>query len=421
MRSQLIGVVLSVSVIVSGCATSSTRSRPAQTPSSRPRSVNLAGSDLDSLVAGNAEFAFDLYRELRTENGNLLFSPHSLSAALAMAYAGARGETETQMADVLHFTLPKERVHDAFYVLDAKLVQRAEPGRALYDAGFELHVANSLWAQVGLPLRPEYVAILSESYGTEAYEVDFARRTEAARVAINTWVEQETRGRIPDIVPRGLLTPQDVLALINAIYFEAPWQHKFKDENTRDGKFKLLDGRSVEVPMMSHRAPFRYGNFRGVEAIELPYDGEETAMVILMPERGKFRSFEESLDTSTLESILDSMGDADVHLRMPRFRYDSTFILNKVLSRMGMSAAFAGADFSGIWEGRSYPMAFVIHKADIDVNEQGTVAAAGTVIGFRGASPAYVEMNIDHPFAFCIRDLKTGAILFLGRVLDPSG
>ncbi len=387
--------------------------------------------DLACLVHGNSAFAFDLYRALGSGGGNLLFSPHSVSAALAMAYAGGRGDTERQMAATLHFYLPQERLHPAFGALGLALADRTQKEEE--DAEFLLNVAGSVWAQEGHGLLSGYIDTLAQSHGEGVRPADFARDPEAARARINDWVAGETGEGITDLIPPGAVTALTRLVLADAIHLRAAWESAFDERATRDRPFHLLDESIRDVPMMRQQADLRYGRGDGYQAAELPYQGGDLAMTILVPESGRFGEFEASLTGETARSILDGLKHELVRLTMPGFEIESAFSLPDTLSAMGMPDAFddGAADFSGM-DGRHCEargdicllISDALHKAFISVDEAGTEAAAATavIIGVTRAeqvAPEPIEMVVDRPFVFIIRHGPTGAILFVGRVLDP--
>lgn len=402
--------------------------RPAQAQvaqSDKPRVLSpaVAPSDLEELVAGNSAFAFDLYQAIRKEPGNLFYSPYSISVALAMTYAGARGETERQMAQVLHFALEQARLHPAFNALDQALASRGAGAKSKDGQPFRLRVANSLWGQAGYTFLPAFLDTLAENYGAGLRLVDFKGAPEDARKAINKWVSDQTEGKIRDLIPHGAIDTLTRLVLANAIYFNAAWMHAFEKEATQDGPFYLLDGSQVAVPMMRQNERFPYFAGKGVQAVELPYDGGEVSMVLLVPDRGAFSAFEEALSAQVVADILARMEYTSVNLAMPRFKYDATLSLADTLRAMGMPEAFsANADFSGMDGTRNLAITDVFHKAFVAVDEAGTEAAAATavVIGLTAMPARPVDLTVDRPFIFLIRDIQTGTILFVGRVLNPT-
>ena len=425
MRGVSVWVALLLLAFGCGCGLLSGGGELVRSRAPRDTSPDVASSHLDAVVTGNTDFAFDLYHALREDrtDENLFFSPYSISVALAMTYAGARGETERQMADALRFYLPPEQLHPAFNALDVDLARRGERAKGRHGKPFRLHIANALWAQTGYSFRPEFLDLLAENYGAGMRLLDFAGSPEPSRVEINRWVTRETDGKIEDLIPPGLIDGWTRLVLTNAIYFDAAWEHKFEKAATRAGPFKLLDGTGVTVDMMWQAARFGYAEGEGYHAVELPYDGRDLSMVVLLPAEGRFREFEDSLSGERVDAILKGIDSREVGLTMPRFAYESDFRLKDALSDMGMPDAFLlrVADFSGMDGTRNLFILAVVHKALVRVDEEGTEAAAGTAVMVAGSAgpPDSVEVVIDRPFIFLVRDLKTGAILFLGRVLNP--
>lgn len=381
---------------------------------SRQRDPQVASEDVQTLARGNNAFALDLYRALAASD-NVVFSPYSISLALAMTYAGARGETASQMAQTLHVLLPDESFHAAFNRLDLDLTGQD-------DALFRLHIANALWAQKDHPFRQEYLDTLAVNYGAGVQLTDFAR-SEAARRAINDWVSRQTEEKIQDLIPAGALDAMTRLVLVNAIYFKADWETPFDPQQTGDASFYLLDGSQVTVPMMSQDLNGRYVRGSTYQAIELPYQGGTIAIDILLPDDGQFSAFSQSLDAEQLNRILEALQPTSMHLYLPKFRFTRDFDLGSTLSALGMKDAFLPdqADFSGMDGARDLYIGKVLHKAFIAVDEQGTEAAAatGVVMRLTAAMPSGVEVTVDRPFLFLIRDLSSGQILFFGQVLNP--
>jgi len=389
----------------------------------RDTSPDVAPSDLAALVQGNSAFAFDLYQKLKDREGSLFYSPHSISLALAMTYAGARGETERQMADTLHFTLPQERLHPAFNGLSWELARRGEGARGKEGKGFRLNIVNAIWGQEGYRFLPGFLDTLAENYGAGLRVLDFAGAPEEARRTINDRVSEETEGRIKDLIPQGVINALTRLILTNAIYFNAAWLHPFDEQQTKEGPFHLLEGGEVTVPMMRQVETFPYTEDEGYQAVELPYDGEELSMVILLPAEGQFGPFEDALSAERAAAILEGLERKRVALTMPKFTFESGFNLKQTLAAMGMPAAFSsGADFSGMTGSRELYIGEVIHKSFVSVDEAGTEAAAATAVVMKllAAPVAPTEVIVDRPFIFLIRDIQTGAILFVGRILNPG-
>jgi len=380
-----------------------------------PEAIAVYAAVQSELVDGNTTFALDLYRALSQEDGNLFFSPYSISAALAMTYSGARAETETQMKETLCFALPQSVLHPAFHGLDTDLMQRASG-----IEGVQLSIANALWGQHGYPFLPDFRDTLAESYDAPLRLIDFVDAPEEARIDINNWVRDATDGKIEDLMKPGTITPLTRLVLANAIYFKGTWELQFDAAQTSTAPFYRLDGSHVAVPMMRMQERFRYTEGRDFQAIELPYSGDVLSMVILLPEEGMFEDFEADLSIERLDAILAQLGSEKVQLAMPRFELTSEFSLADTLTQLGMPDAFTGAtDFSGMDGTRDLFIGHVAHKAYVLVNEEGTEAAGATGVSMTYSIPRYEMMTIDRPFIFLIRDIETGTILFIGRVMDP--
>jgi serpin B len=387
----------------------------------RLQNFDVFKGDLDTLVKGNSDFAFDLYGALKSEPGNLFYSPYSISLALAMTWAGAKGQTETDMANTLGWKLGQDKLHPAFNALDQALMSRGKNAKASDGKGFRLNVANALWGQMGYPFEAPFLDTLALNYGAGMHVVDFEGAPTQAVDLINGWVDKATESKIPK-----LLTPADVngdtrLILTNAIYFNAAWATPFEPKNTANGDFTTPSGK-VSVPMMHGYQDTGYVQGKGYQAMNIPYDGYELSMVLVMPDAGTLDSFESSLDSAQIEQIVGSLSEHSVSIDMPKFKFDASFSLKKALSDLGMSIAFSDkADFTGISSKGSLVIQAVIHKSFVSVNEAGTEAAAATaVIAGDTAAPEPATMTLDHPFLFFIRDNATGAILFIGRVTDPS-
>ena len=393
----------------------------------RITSLDMSSSNRNKLVNGNSAFVFDLYQELKKEtDDNFFYSPYSISLALAMTYAGAWGETKKQMADTLHFKLNPDKLHNAFNWLDQDLSQRGQNIQETDSEVFTLNITNAIWMQNDYKFLSDFLDILSQSYGAGLRGLDFINKPEESRIIINEWVSEQTEGRIKDLIPPGAIDALTRLVLTNTIYFYADWQHQFNADNTSNKPFYLFDGSQVTVPMMWQTNLFKYTDGSGYQAIELPYVGGETSMVIILPDEGKFDSFENSLDAGKLEDIISGLDTYRVTLTMPKFEFSSDFSLKPVLSQLGMPIAFSdGADFSGMTGNTNLYIGDVIHQAFVCVDESGTEAAAATAVVVVTVSlpeETYktVTLNIDRLFIFLIRDVETNTILFVGRVLNPE-
>lgn len=388
-------------------------SAPNQPASDGPRSTADAGQAL----AGNVPFALDLYARLREKNsGNLFFSPASISTALAMTYAGAKGQTADEMARALRFDAPPEQLHAAFEAL-LRVLRADRPG-------CQVSVVNQLWGQQGYRLLPEFLQTTGTRYGAELVELDFAR-SEEARQTINRWVAEQTRGKIEDLIPPDTLNASARLVLTNAIYFKGDWASKFMAEATQDAPFHMGDNKRVDAPLMFQQGLFSHATADGLQVLELPYAGGDLSMLVLLPDNPDgLADLEQRLTAENLSQWTADLLPNEVLVYLPKFRLSGEFELADALHALGMVAAFdpARADFSGISGSRELFLSAAIHKAFVDVNEEGTEAAAATaIVGMTGAAPTIHEFRADHPFAFLIRDNATGGLLFAGRVVAPGG
>lgn len=371
------------------------------------------------VVQGNNDFAFDLYQQLKTRPGNLFFSPYSISTALAMTYAGAGGDTAEQMADVLHFTLKSDKLHSSMGRLVNKLNDAGE------ESSFQLVVSNALWGQKGYSFLPSFLGFVKNNYTAGFNEVDFIHQTEATRKTINTWVERQTQDKIRELLKPGILTPITRLVLTNAIYFKGNWASQFKESHTLESPFKLGGGKTVTVPLMQQTAKFNYAEGKSLQILELPYVDGRLSMVVLLPKRvDQIGQLEKRLDSKILQGWLSRTREQKVQVYLPRFKMTDDFKLEQVLPGMGMPDAFSevSADFSGMTGKKDLYISAVIHKAFVDVNEEGTEAAAATavVMSRKGGHSPVPVFRADHPFVFLIRDNFSGSILFCGRLSNPA-
>jgi serine protease inhibitor len=372
------------------------------------------GPTMKVAAASNAAFAVDLFGRLRDKPGNLFYSPLSIEAALAMTSVGARGETLAEMTRVLHLT-------DGGAADEVgALLRGLQSGDG---ARYQLHVANALWGQQGLPFEAEFLARTRDRFGATLHPVDFAK-TEEARRTINTWVEEQTRDKIKDLLGPDAVDGGTALVLTNAIYFKGDWTLKFDKALTREEPFHAPGG-DVKAPLMHRAGTFRHFAGDGVRAVELPYAGDRVSMVVVLPEAADgLASLERSLTADRLAGWARRMTAAPGDVALPRFKTTAEFELKVPLEALGMKRAFGrGADFSGILATGPLWISKVIHKAFVDVNEEGSEAAAATaVIMDRGGPPRPAErftFRADRPFLFVIRDTATGTPLFVGRLANP--
>jgi serpin B len=413
-----LSIVLTIPfVLLSACAPSANIAK-----SNLPRntSPSVGSSDIHTLTDDNNAFALDLYQSLRAQDGNLIYSPYSISLALALTYAGARGETESQMAQTMHFS-PQNKLHSALNALDLELAKRGE-AKSKDETPLQLDIVNAVWAEQTFPFLKDYLDVIAQNYGAGIQLADFIHQHEAVRKEINGWVSNQTNDKIQNLIPDGVLDPNTKMVLVNAIYFKADWLDQFDPNSTHDSSFHLLDGLDVQVKMMSQSLlGIPYAQGAAYQAIELPYQGEAAAMNIIVPDEGNFRKFEATLDAQKLNRILSDMQPiGKLELGLPQFSFSTDFDLKERLTAMGMSDAFDldRADFSGMTGGRDLYIDTVLHKAFVVVDEKGTEAAAATAVGMTESGPD-VTLTINRPFIFIIRDLPSGQILFIGRVLNP--
>jgi serine protease inhibitor len=382
------------------------------------RLAGTQGKADPAVLEGGNTFALDLYAHLRQQEGNLFFSPYSISTALAMTYAGAKGDTAAEMAKTLHFPADSDKLHASYAAL---LGQLNGDGK---DRGYQLDVANALWGQKGYPFLQPFLTLVRDRYRAGLSELDF-RNSEEARKIINTWVEKKTRDKIKDLLPEGSINGLTRLVLTNAIYFKGDWATPFQKKATREDKFSTSASDSVKAPMMHQTNRFGYLDGGSFQALEMPYAGKELSMVVLLPNQvDGLADFEKTLTPDNLKSWVGKLRPERVEVALPKFKMTNRFEMNKTLSEMGMPLAFSDkADFSGMNGSKNLYITGVFHKAFVDVNEEGTEAAAatGVVVGERSAPAQKARrFHADHPFVFLIRDVSSGSVLFMGRVSNPQ-
>jgi serpin B len=390
-----------------------------------PAPTSLAAEPpMTSLAAGSNAFGLDLYRRLRAKPGNLTVSPASIASALTMTWGGAKGKTAEQMKTALHLEGSQAEVLAASGKLAAALQDPSRP--------VTLRIANRLFGEKTYRFEKAYLEATRAAYGAPLEPVDFRTGAEKARALINGWVEEKTEKRIANLIPPRGVDDQTRLVLVNAIYFLGDWATPFEKESTRDAAFFVKKGESKNVPTMNKGASFRYSDLGGVKAVELPYKGEQTSMLVLLPaEVDGLEALEKSLEGKKLDAIVESLKPQRVLVSLPKFELSPSepLSLGAELQELGMKDAFdrRSADFTGIANPPSPAerlfIAKVFHKAFVRVDEKGTEAAAATAVVMARAGAALqklVEFKADHPFLFLIRDNASGLVLFIGRVADPS-
>ena len=432
--AKLFSPVALLSLLLSACGAApapSSMANIAQSSLQRISSPKVPTNDARTLVDGNNAFALDIYqtlsaqdgRKASTQVGNLILSPFSISLALAMPYAGARGQTESQMADTFHFDLAQRQLHPAFNALDQDLATRGQP-ISDQEQALQLNIANAVWVEQTYPFLQDFLDVIASNYGAGIRLADFINQYESVRSEINDWVYDQTQEKIKDLLPEGVLSSDTRMVLVNAIYFKADWLSQFDASGTHDAPFHLLDGSDTTVKIMSQGMSVPYYRGDGFQAVELPYAGDTAAMDIFVPDEGNFERFESSLNSDLFKETINGIQPTSMMLSLPKFTFESQFNLSDTLKSMGMLDAFDPdrADFSGMTARKDLFISNVIHKAFIAVDEEGTEAAAatGVIMDVTSAIMYDVTLTIDRPFLFVIRDKPSGQILFIGRVLDPS-
>ena len=403
--------------------------QPTQPPEADDNSSTEQG--IQEVVNANNKFAFELYSELdKEENDNMFYSPYSISAALAMTYEGAKGQTAEEMKSVFHFP-ESNTLRPNFAAIYNEINKKNKP--------YKLSTGNALCVQQDYPFLEDYTSRVEKYYGGKAANLDFIGETEKSRQTINTFIEEQTNDKIKDLIPQGALTPDIRLVLTNAVYFKGTWVWEFDKSDTRDQDFKITPTNIVKTPMMfmnNDKAKFNYADLGDLQILELPYKGEDISMLIFLPKQGEDYDLETGeiitsdytlddieLSSDKLNEYKSQMHETKLdHISIPKFEFDTKYFMNDALSAMGMSTAFTdSADFSGMTGKDGLLISFVIHQAYVKVDEEGTEAAAATAVGVdvTSVSPRK-EFRADNPFVFIIQEKETGNILFMGRVVDPT-
>jgi serpin B len=377
----------------------------------------LAGAD--DVTTGLNRFSASVYEQVAKGGGNLVLSPFSISNALSMAMVGARGQTATEMAKVLGQVRDDPKYHDQFQALVDQIAKAANTG------GNQLLSANRLWLQQDFNTLAPFRDTLQNVYHAPAATVDFERNLESARAAINAWTDEQTKGKIHDLFAPGTLDSRTRLVLSSAVYFYGKWEHAFNRTETRPEPFTLSTGRTEQADFMHQTGKFGYAETPAGQLLEMRYAGTGLAFDILLPKKGApADTLESGMNPDRLSGWLGSLANRNVQVALPKFRVEYGAALVPVLSALGMRTAFSpAADFSGIDDRRDLQLSQVVHKAYIDVAEEGTEAAAATGIGVALVAMVRTEVPVfraDHPFVFQIRDTKTGLVLFTGRLMDPK-
>ena len=380
------------------------------------KSVIGDGTQSTARTQGNAAFAVNeltikLYKETSDGNKNLFLSPYSISTALAMVYAGAKGETAKEMEQALGFS---PAVHSSMHSLISRI-------NSISPKSAQLHTANAIWPSSDKNIFESYKARVSSDYFSEVTTLDYAK-TEEARQTINKWVENKTNGKIKDIVSKGSISNNTPLAITNAIYFKSDWQSKFESHLTKKANFYTANGKTTKTNFMNQTGFFNYVKKDGIELLELPYKDERLSMYIILPQSGHFASAEKALSTEQIDNLITQTVRTNIHISLPKFKMEGNYNLNDTLKTLGVTTAFTdNANFSGMNGLLDISLGVVLHKTFIDVYEAGTEAAAATYVGMKSmALPQRpLEFKADRPFIFLIRDNATGVNLFIGRYIKP--
>ncbi len=367
-------------------------------------------------------FTYSLFRQLNSENENLFFSPYSISTALGMTYEGARGRTAEEMKNVLH--------------LNADSVKRRANAKSLFteinreNLPYKLSTANALWAASDFVMRPSFKSTIANYYGGGVTNLDFVHQSEASRKTINSWVEERTNNRIKNLIPSGAITPLTRLVLTNAIYFKGAWLKQFNKDDTRESAFTTSTGATQQVKMMAktdEKAVYNYYADHTFQMIELPYAGNDLSMIVLLPKQDKMKYLTTPDFLNQISQLELQMKQQRVNVFLPKFKFDTKYMLSSTLSKMGMPTAFDdGANFSGMSANESLKISEVIHQAFVEVNEEGTEAAAATAVVMvvtdciHSTRDEIPEFRADHPFLFLIKQKSTGEVLFMGRMNKVS-
>jgi serpin B len=391
--------------------------------------IMIDAGSTKAVADANNRFAFDLYSRLAKDRestgSNIFFSPFSLSSALAITYEGAKGETADEIRSVFYFPTNDTTCRNGFTGLNA--------GINSGDSSYSLRTANALWAEKTYPFLAEFVSTAERSYGAKTTNLDFKAHPEDSRITINSWVENKTEDRIKDLIPAGVIDPITRLVITNAIYFKGDWAKQFDKNKTTDAEFRTAAGKTVKIPMMQRTdedAVYLYAENNDLQMLSMPYEhttGKMLSMVVLLPKADNLTTTEASLSADTRSGLQQSATSRRVMVYFPKFTLKTKYSLPDTLGAMGMPTAFTGnADFSGMDGTKNLLISDVIHQAFVDVNEEGTEAAAATAVVMRPAAahanPEPVPVfRADHPFIFLIQDDETGAILFMGRVINPAG
>jgi len=379
--------------------------------------TNATADSVNSLVDSLNTFSLDFYNEIiDEEDGNIFFSPYSIFTAFSMAYEGADGNTADEMKEVLNILQNDSKTLGSFGRIYNLLNQN--------QVGYKISTANAFWKNYDYFFLDSYINILKNFYMAEANELDFSKNVEAAET-INTWIEEQTNGKIKDLIEPDILSEVTKLVLTNAIYFKGDWAYPFNKELTYESDFTLDSNDTKTVDMMvsdSENSVFNYTTTDELQIIELPYYGNEMSMIIVLPKENNITAAESVISAENITTWKSDFYETEITVKIPKFKFETKYLLNSIMQNMGMLDAFtSNADFSKMDGTRELFISKALHQAYIDVNEEGTEAAAATAIVVElKAIPDPKEFTADHPFIFLIEHKPTDSILFMGKVMDPS-
>lgn len=381
--------------------------------------TNSTPAGIQEVVNANNKFAFDFYSEInKKEEGNIFYSPYSIFAALAMTYEGAKGKTADEIKSVFSFP-ESEILRPNFAAIYNKINKKND--------NYKLSTGNALWAQYDYRFLDDFTSRIEKYYGGKVTNLDFVKETEKSRKTINDFIAEQTNNKIKDLIPKGALTVMTRLVLTNAIYFKGTWVKQFDKKDTRDEDFTTISGQKIKAPLMrltGDEAEFKYAENDDLQILEMPYNGEDLSMLVILPKENNFEKVEQSLNNEKLSEWKNMLREQRVDIFIPKFKFDSKSSLKSILQNMGMPTAFSegSADFSGMDGTKNLLISDVIHQAFVEVNEEGTEAAAATAVIMKTLSipPPSPIFRADRPFIFLIEEKATGNILFLGRIANPK-
>ena len=421
-KTLIIGITVLVIIVFGGLLSGCTwqGSLPPSSDDITPPVDDLVITEgLDNVVNANNQFALDLYSKYKSKEGNIFFSPYSISTALAMTYEGAKRETAQEMQSVFHFSEDNNTRRGGYADLYSEINKK--------DKKYKLHTANALWAEKDFHFSNDYFNVVEQYYNGKVTNLNFKQEAEKSRKTINNWIEDQTNNKIKDLIPTGVIDGLTRLVLTNAIYFKGEWVEQFNKDDTKSKDFKITPDNIIKVPLMRRtddKAIFNYIDDSNLQILEMPYSGEDLSMLVLLPKNNNLKALEDSLSVEKLSKWKEDLKEQRVNIYIPKFKFETKYFMTETLKEMGMPIAFSpSADFSGMTGEKNLFISDVIHQAFVDVNEEGTEAAAATAVVMKLTAspnaPIIPTFRADHPFIFIIQQNNTGNILFMGKVVDP--